>query len=128
MQKKQFKTSYPRNIEAINDRPLDYCGIRCSIEVLGGKWKLLIIAELLKTKKRYSELKKSIPEISEKMLVSSLQELEHHNIVVRTVVEAIPTQVEYSLSKYGESAQPVLETLFRWGKGHIEKHSDKIFL
>lgn len=69
------------------------------MEVLGGKWKLLIVAELFKNKKRYSELKRSIPEISEKMLISSLQELEHHNIVVRTVVEAIPPQVEYSLSK-----------------------------
>jgi DNA-binding HxlR family transcriptional regulator len=127
MKKKQFKTLYPRNIETVNGRPLDYCGIRCSMEVLGGKWKLLIVAELFKNKKRYSELKRSIPEISEKMLISSLQELEHHNIVVRTVVEAIPPQVEYSLSKYGQSVSPVLETLFGWGEVHIKKHSDKIF-
>jgi DNA-binding HxlR family transcriptional regulator len=127
MKKRQFKTLYPRNIEIANGRPLDYCGIRCSMEVLGGKWKLLIVAELFKRKKRYSELKRSIPEISEKMLISSLQELEHHNIVVRTVLEAIPPQVEYSLSKYGQSVRPVLETLFGWGEGHIKKHSDKIF-
>ena len=127
MKKKQFKTLYPRNIEIANGRPLDYCGIRCSMEVLGGKWKLLIVAELFKRKKRYSELKRSIPEISEKMLISSLQELEHHNIVVRTVLEAIPPQVEYSLSKHGQSVRPVLETLFGWGEGHIKKHSDKIF-
>ena len=127
MKKKQFKTLYPRNIETVNGRPLDYCGIRCSMEVLGGKWKLLIVAELFKNKKRYSELKRSIPEISEKMLISSLQELEYHNIVVRTVVEAIPLQVEYSLSKYGQSVRPVLETLFGWGESHIKKHSDKIF-
>ncbi len=127
MKKKQFKTLYPRNIETVNGRPLDYCGIRCSMEVLGGKWKLLIVAELFKNKKRYSELKRSIPEISEKMLISSLQELEHHNIVVRKVVEAIPPQVEYSLSKYGQSVRPVLETLFGWGESHIKKHSDKIF-
>lgn len=127
MKKKQFKTLYPRNIETVNGRPLDYCGIRCSMEVLGGKWKLLIVAELFKNKKRYSELKRSIPEISEKMLISSLQELEHHNIVVRKVVEAIPPQVEYSLSKYGQSVRPVLETLFSWGESHIKKHSDKIF-
>ena len=127
MKKKQFKTLYPRNIESVNGRPLDYCGIRCSMEVLGGKWKLLIVAELFKSKKRYSELKRSIPEISEKMLISSLQELEHHNIVVRTVVEAIPPQVEYTLSTYGQTVRPVLETLFGWGEGHIKKHSDKIF-
>jgi DNA-binding HxlR family transcriptional regulator len=127
MKKKQFKTLYPRNIETGSGRPLEYCGIRCSLEVLGGKWKLLIAAELFKGKKRYSELKRSIPEISEKMLISSLQELEHHNIVVRTVVEAIPPQVEYSLSEYGLSVRAVLETLFAWGDGHILKHSDKIF-
>jgi DNA-binding HxlR family transcriptional regulator len=127
MKKKQFKILYPRNIETVNGRPIDYCGIRCSMEVLGGKWKLLVVAELFKSKMRYSELKRSIPEISEKMLISSLQELEHHNIVVRTVVEAIPPQVEYSLSKYGHSVRPVLETLFGWGEGHIKKHSDKIF-
>ena len=127
MKKKQFKTLYPRNIETVDGRPLDYCGIRCSMEVLGGKWKLLIVAELFKSKKRYSELKRSIPEISEKMLISSLQELEHHDIVVRTVVEAIHPQVEYQLSKYGQSVRPVLETLFGWGEGHIKKHSDKIF-
>jgi DNA-binding HxlR family transcriptional regulator len=127
MKKKQFKILYPRNIETVNGRLIDYCGIRCSMEVLGGKWKLLIVAELFKSKKRYSELKRSIPEISEKMLISSLQELEHHNIVVRTVVEAIPPQVEYSLSKYGQSVRPVLETLFGWGEGHIKKHCDKIF-
>ena len=50
MKKKQFKTLYPRNIETVNGRPLDYCGIRCSMEVLGGKWKLLIVAELFKNK------------------------------------------------------------------------------
>src|SRR4028119_2104531 len=127
MKKKQFKTLYPRNIETDNGRPLDYCGIRCAMEVLGGKWKLLIVAELFKSKKRYSELKRSIPEISEKMLISSLQELEHHSIVVRTVVEAIPPQVEYSLSEYGQSVRLVVETLFNWGEGHIQKYSDKIF-
>lgn len=127
MKKKQFKTLYPRNIETSNGRPIDYCGIRCSLEVLGGKWKLLIVAELCKGKKRYSELRRSIPEISEKMLISSLQELEHHNIVLRTVVESIPPQVEYSLTKYGQSVRPVLEMLFVWGEGHIKQHSDKIF-
>lgn len=128
MKKKQFKSQYPRNVEVEKGRPLNYCGIRCSMEVLGGKWKLLIVAELFKSVKRYSELKKSIPEVSEKMLVSSLQELEHHNIVVRTVINTQTPQVEYSLSVYGQSVRPVIETLFGWGEGHIMKHSDKIFL
>lgn len=126
MKKKQSKSLYPRNVD-VDGRPLNYCSIRCSMEVLGGKWKLLIVAELFKSTKRYSALKRSIPEISEKMLISSLQELEHHNIVVREVVEAIPPHVEYSLSEYGQSVRPVLEILFGWGEGHIKKYSDKIF-
>jgi DNA-binding HxlR family transcriptional regulator len=125
--KKQFKSMYPRNVEMENGRPLNYCGIRCSMEVLGGKWKLLIVAELFKGTMRYSELKRSIPEISEKMLISSLQELEHHTIVNRKVIEVIPPQVEYSLSDYGESVRPLLEALFGWGEGHINQHSNKIF-
>jgi DNA-binding HxlR family transcriptional regulator len=128
MKKKQFKSLYPRNIDAGNGRPINYCGIRCSMEVLGGKWKLLIVTELLGGKKRYSELKRSIPEISEKMLIGSLQDLEYHNIVVRNVIENIPPQVEYSLSKYGQSVRPVLETLFGWGESHIKKYSDKMFI
>jgi DNA-binding HxlR family transcriptional regulator len=127
MKKKQFKSLYPRLVEVEDGRPINYCGIRCSLEVLGGKWKLLIIAELFKSTKRYSELKRSIPEISEKMLISSLQELEYHNIVIRKVVEAIPPQVEYSLSEYGQSVRPVIENLFGWGESHIKRHSDKVF-
>lgn len=126
MKKKQFKSLYPRNVEMVKGESLNYCGIRCSLEVLGGKWKLLIVAELLNNAKRYSELKRSIPEISEKMLISSLQDLEYQNIVKRKVIEIGPTQVEYSLSKYGQSVQPVLEILFNWGENHIKEHNEKI--
>ncbi|MBD2768392.1 helix-turn-helix transcriptional regulator [Hymenobacter sp. BT664] len=125
--KKQYKSLYPRNVAVEQGRPLNYCGIRCCLEVLGGKWKLLIIAELFGGTRRYSVLKRAIPEISEKMLISSLQELEFHAIVVRKVVEAVPPQVEYSLSAYGQSVSPVLETLLGWGEGHISQYSDKIF-
>lgn len=97
------------------------------MEVLGGKWKLLIVGELFNGTKRYSELKRSIPEISEKMLISSLQELEYHNILIREVKELIPPQVQYSISDYGQSVRPVLEILFGWGESHIIKHREKIF-
>ncbi len=125
--KKQFKALYPRKVETGNDQPLNYCGIRCSMEVLGGKWKLLIVAELLKAPKRYSELRKAIPEVSDKMLVSSLQELEYHAIIQRTASQTSPVQVEYSLSTYGQSVRPVLELLYNWGEGHIQQHGEKMF-
>lgn len=127
--KKQFKSNYPLNLELTDDtgRPLNYCGIRCSMEVLGGKWKLLIVASLAKGSLRFSELKKDIPEISEKMLIRSLQDLEYHKIVDRLVYEQIPPKVEYSLTDYGQSVIPLLKALFQWGETHIEKHSDLIF-
>ncbi len=127
--KKEFKSKYPVKLDMKdeNGRPLNYCGIRCSMEVLGGKWKLLIVASLFKKKMRYSELRKSIPEISEKMLISSLQELEYQQIVHRHVFETIPPQVEYSLTEYGLQTKPLLELLFAWGENHIENHGDLIF-
>jgi len=127
--KKQFKSTYPLNLELTDDtgRPLNYCGIRCSMEVLGGKWKLLIVASLAKGRLRFSALKKDIPEISEKMLIRSLQDLEYHRIVDRLVYEQIPPKVEYSLTEYGQSVIPLLQALFQWGETHIEKHSDLIF-
>lgn len=127
--KKQFKSKYSLNLELKDDngRPLNYCGIRCSMEVLGGKWKLLIVASLAKGSLRFSELKKDIPEISEKMLIRSLQDLEYHKIVDRLVHEQVPPKVEYSLTEYGQSVIPLLKALFQWGETHIEKHSDLIF-
>lgn len=127
--KKQFKSTYPLNLTITNKdgKPLDYCGIRCSLEVLGGKWKLLILSQLFDKKLRFSEIKKNTPGISDKMLVSSLQELEYHNLVVREVVKAKPKVVEYSLSTYGEKVRPVLEVLFQWGENHITQHQELIF-
>jgi DNA-binding HxlR family transcriptional regulator len=127
--KKQFKSKYPVNLELKDEsgRPLNYCGIRCSMEVLGGKWKLLIVSSLAKGTLRFSELKQSIPEINEKMLIRSLQDLELHQIIERKVYEVVPPKVEYSLTEYGQSVIPLLVTLFNWGENHIAKHPNLIF-
>jgi DNA-binding HxlR family transcriptional regulator len=126
--KKQFRSLYPRNVETGEGQPVNYCGIRCSLEVLGGKWKLLIVAELFKGVSRYTELRKAIPEISEKMLVHSLQELEYHQIVERKVISSLPPHVEYTLTDYGLSVRPLLKSLLGWGNTHISQHADKIFI
>jgi len=91
---------------------------------LGGKWKLLIVAELLRFPKRYSELNTAIPEISEKMLTESLKALAHHNIV--EVVKKDDLKI-YQLTTYGRSVVPLLHTLFEWGENHIKLNYDKIF-
>lgn len=124
--KKIHRSQYPRMIYA-GGRPLNYCGIRCSFEVLGGKWKMLIISLLVDRPLRYSEIRRAIPEVSEKMLISSLQELELHAIVTRKVLDAVPPRVEYDLSDYGRSVLPAVQALYDWGERHISLHADKIF-
>jgi len=121
------RSQYPQVYQA-GGRPINYCGIRCSIEVLGGKWKVLILTLLTDKPLRYSELRRAIPEVSEKMLISSLQELEYHAIVSRTVLEPVPPQVEYALTDYGRTTIPLAQMLYEWGEGHISRHADKVFL
>ncbi len=93
---KVSKKLYPQHIQVGNQKELNYCGIRCFFEVLGGKWKLLILASLFNGTKRYGELKKEIPEISEKMLIASLRELELYGMVTRKIYHQVPPQVEYA--------------------------------
>lgn len=125
--KKQFKSTYPVNLD-IRDksgRPLEYCGIRCSMEVLGGKWTLLIISTLANEQKRFSQIKKAIYQINDKSLTRTLNDLEYHKIIEKQNQD---DKTVYLLTKYGENVLPVLMTLFEWGEKHIEKHSDLIFV
>lgn len=128
--KKQFKSTYPAPLPLVDgtegDR-LDYCGIRCSMEVLGGKWKLLIVSLLADREMRYGELKDSIEGISEKMLIRSLRDLEHHHLVSRVTSEVPNPAVTYSLTEYGTTVIPLLRTLFQWGDTHISKYPELIF-
>jgi DNA-binding HxlR family transcriptional regulator len=92
--------------------------VRTTLNVLGGKWKILILWHLRKGAKRYSALRRSIPEISEKMLISQLKELEKDEIVRRTVLRSVPPQVEYAFTPHGDTLLPVLEALCAWGEYH----------
>ena len=120
------RSHYPKLYSA-GGRPVNYCGIRCSLEVLGGKWKLLLLTLIADKPLRYSELRRAIPDVSEKMLISSLQEMEYHSLIERKVLEAVPPQVEYTLSDYGRTALPLVKMLYDWGEGHIATHAEKIF-
>ncbi len=94
--------------------------VQTTLKVLGGKWKLLILWHLKDEAKRFSELKRLIPEISEKMLIQQLRELEKDAIVSRTVQSAVPLRVEYSFTTYGKSIIPVLQPLCDWGQAHLK--------
>jgi DNA-binding HxlR family transcriptional regulator len=125
--KKQYKSLYPYHVPAPDGRPVNYCGIRCSLEVLGGKWKLLVLTHLFRSPLRYHALRAAIPEISERMLVASLRELEEHGLVTRHETAGSPPRVEYAVSEYGQTVRPVVEVLYNWGETHIARCGNLLF-
>ena len=95
------------------------CPIEKTLGMIVGKWKTVIIWHLGSGKKRYGELKKLIPEISEKMLIQSLRELGKDELVVRKAYPEIPPKVEYSLSRKGKSLSPLICAMNTWGKKYL---------
>jgi len=90
--------------------------VELSLEIIGGKWKILIIWRLKEGSKRYSELRRSLSKITHKMLTQQLRELEQDEIIVRKVYPEVPPKVEYSLTLLGESLIPVIDLLSEWGE------------
>ncbi len=98
-----------------------HCPVEATLSILSGKWKLLIIRELLGGPKRFSQLQRAIPEITQKMLTKHLRELERDGLIHRKVYPQIPPRVEYYLTDVGESLREVLEVLHRWGESYISR-------
>ncbi|KOS26427.1 MarR family transcriptional regulator [Bacillus anthracis] len=96
----------------------DSCPIATTFEVIGGKWKVVILCLLMDGKKRTNEFKRLMPGITQKMLTQQLRELEDDGVIHRTVYHQVPPKVEYSLSDYGKSLMKIMDELFEWGKGH----------
>lgn len=99
------------------------CPVETTLNLIGNKWKFLIIRDLLTGKKRFMELKKSISatknqDISQNILTQNLRELEEAQILTRTIYPQVPPKVEYSLTPLGESLKPVLENLALWGEAY----------
>lgn len=95
--------------------------VRDALEVLSGKWKLPIIISLMFGNKRFSQIAKEVPGITDKMLSKELRELESNDLVKRTVYDSIPVVVEYSLTEYGHSLEIVIKTLRDWGVAHRKR-------
>ncbi|RXZ80799.1 HxlR family transcriptional regulator [Paenibacillaceae bacterium] len=96
------------------------CEKELTLSVIGGKWKMIILWHLGKEgTKRFSELKSLIPDITQKMLVNQLRELEEGRIIHREVYPVVPPKVEYSLTDYGVSLIPVLDLMYEWGKNYM---------
>jgi DNA-binding HxlR family transcriptional regulator len=115
--------TYPSYPFAMNDCP--YCPVDTTLKVIGGKWKLPLLWFLRDGKKRYSELQKLLGKITPKMLAQQLRELERDGIVERKVYPVIPPRVEYSLTPYGKTLQPILASMGAWGDKHIKRRGAK---
>ncbi|MGE7758768.1 winged helix-turn-helix transcriptional regulator [Peribacillus simplex] len=100
--------------------------VEATLEVLGGKWKCVILCHLTHGKKRTSELKRLMPNITQKMLTQQLRELEQDEVINRIVYNQVPPKVEYELSEYGQSLESILSALCTWGENHITRvYGDK---
>lgn len=100
--------------------------VEATLEVIGGKWKCVILCHLTHGKKRTSDLKRLMPNITQKMLTQQLRELEEDGVINRIVYNQVPPKVEYELSEYGRSLEGILNSLCAWGEKHITKvYGDK---
>lgn len=95
---------------------LPACPVETTLTLIGSKWKVLILRDLLPGKKRFGELKKSIGSVSQKVLTAQLREMEADGLVIRTVYPEVPPRVEYELSQLGLSLKPLLDTMWAWGE------------
>jgi DNA-binding HxlR family transcriptional regulator len=97
------------------------CPVEAALDVIGGKWKALILWWLQERTWRFAELRRQIPGITEKMLTRQLRELEADGIVARRVYPTVPPRVEYSLTAYGRSLKRALSAICDWGRNHMER-------
>ena len=102
---------------------LPTCPVATTIQLIGSKWKLLIIRNLLQRPYRFNELQKSLDGISQKVLTDSLRSMEADGIITRTVYPEVPPKVEYALSELGETMRPILDSMKEWGENY--KNSQK---
>ena len=94
---------------------LPECPVATTVQLVGSKWKLLILRNLLQRPWRFNELKKSLEGISQKVLTDSLRSMEDDGIITRTVYPEVPARVEYALSELGESMRPIITAMEQWG-------------
>ncbi len=106
-------------------KDLPNCPVETTLMLISDRWKVLILRDLLNGTKRFSELKKSIGSISQKVLTSNLRSMEQDGLVHRKVFPEVPPRVEYSLTETGFSLKPILDTMYTWGENYQRQHSSK---
>jgi DNA-binding HxlR family transcriptional regulator len=99
------------------------CAVEAALDVIGDKWKGVILFHLLDKPKRFNEIRKLIPSVTQRMLTLQLRELEQDGVIHREIYPQIPPKVEYSMTELGKTLQPILLALRLWGKKIMEKES-----
>ena len=107
------------DVTAKNELPA--CPVETTLTLIGDKWKVLILRDLMPGTKRFGELKKSIGAVSQKVLTAQLRAMEESGLVHREVYAEVPPRVEYSLTELGKSLKPILDSLRAWGESYKSK-------
>ncbi|MGE5495949.1 MAG: winged helix-turn-helix transcriptional regulator [Burkholderiales bacterium] len=102
------------------------CPVDATLDLIGGKYKSLILWHLVNNTLRFGELSKLISQATPKMLTQQLRELEEDNLVIRKVYPVVPPKVEYSLSELGYSIRPILEAMYSWGEGYLKQNGHEV--
>ncbi len=97
------------------------CPVKATMDIIGGKWKPIILYYLKEGTQRFGELQRLIPHVTKKMLTQQLRELESDGIINRKVFQQVPPKVEYSLTEYGKTLSSILELMANWGTTHHAK-------
>jgi DNA-binding HxlR family transcriptional regulator len=101
--------------------PISDCPLTAAIAATGGKWKMILVFWLAESPRHFGELRQLMPSITQKVLTEQLRELMADEIVQRQRTGPVPAPVRYSLTEYGRSLMPIVESVRRWGRGHIER-------
>ncbi len=108
-------------IEAKAKAELPACPVETTLTLIGDKWKVLILRDLMQGTKRFGELKKSVGNVSQKVLTAQLRAMEESGLVNRKVYAEVPPRVEYSLTELGKSLKPILDSMRAWGEAYKAK-------
>ena len=104
-------------------RELPACPVETTLMLISDKWKVLILRDLMPGTKRFSELKRSVGHVTQKVLTAQLRQMEESGLVTRTVYPEVPPRVEYSLTELGRSLKPVLDAMWDWGENYKSKNA-----
>lgn len=96
-----------------------HCPVEATLDIIGGKWKSIILFRVLEETRRFNELRRLLPSLTQRMLTNQLRELERDGLIARKVYAQVPPKVEYSITAFGKTLEPVLLSLTQWAETHM---------